>query len=184
MNIILAALSIFSFYVVFGCAYRIVRWLLKAQRGKHWTATRGQIVESEIRMRPARYRAYDSAAKYFFRTQMLDLTRYFVRIVYRYEANEKQYRADKFDWSGEFTSVSQSEAERIHRAYAKDAIITVYYNLDNPAECVINRRTPEELKRQVLGGGIVAAFGLICLMLMIADSALLTSMFFGGLAAI
>ena len=93
---------------------------------RQWPSVTGKIMQSEIEKSYGSYRASAPSKE--------------AVIVYRYQVNDAFFTSDRVLWGGETYSYAFSEPDRLLSKYPVGKFISVYYNPENPAEAVLERR--------------------------------------------
>lgn len=125
-------------------------------RTRSWQEAMGRVdsarsVAREIRSR--RFRTSGTRANTEFISSQDLQTRNFARVAYSFAVGPTTYRSDRICLLGE----PDGTVAAILNRYPSGKVVTVYYNPENPDECILERDEPAKIREAWLGTAALAA---------------------------
>ncbi len=139
--------------------------LRRAWRARVWLPTAGLVLRSEVEESLVRVRTSTGLST----TRLA--RRYRARVVYQYAAGGAIHRGERLHFGAAFVSSGTGAAERTVARLPLGAAVTVYYNPDDPADAVLERR---------VGWGTHVLW--ICTLLVLAAAVGIVAAIFGSIA--
>ena len=119
--------------------YQSVRNRQKADASQSWPATSGQITEAHVSHHTSTDSDGDSSDHYT------------PNVKYTYQAIGQEYEGTKFGFGFQQSYGSSGKAQAALARFPVGAQVTVYYNPNNPAEAVLERKAGGSTLSLVLG---------------------------------
>jgi len=119
--------------------YQSVRGRQKADASQSWPSTSGQITEAHV----SHHTSSDTDG------EMSD--HYTPQVKYTYQAIGQEYQGDKLGFGFQQSFGSQAKAQAALAPFPVGAQVTVYYDPNNPAEAVLERKAGGATLSLVLG---------------------------------
>jgi hypothetical protein len=139
-------LSISVFICLVGLSLTVLAlyYLVKANESLKWEQTEGKVLTSDVVKNSYR----SSGGGYS--------TTYKAEICYSYIINQERFIADKINVFFNFSSTFSIRANRLVAKYPKDSKTTVYYDPNNPNDCVLEPGIKSEMVVFMLIGLLIA----------------------------
>lgn len=152
--IVLAALMLLP--VGLATATLWIQW--RNWRTTRWSETSGRIESARVRARDVtskRFRTSGTGRNTEFVTDEDTRTRNFASVTYSFAVDGTTYRANRICLMGE----PDGSIAAVLRRYPKGRIVSVYYDPDDPNQCILERENPTKIREAWLG--VAALAGLI-----------------------
>jgi len=119
---------------VFALATALFAFIVqkRAMAARMWPRAPGRIESSGVHEFQARNSSYQMLTRWS--------TRFRTAIRYSYMVGRVRYTGDKITLGGQFSATTDAFARRGASRYAQGSTVEVYYNPQNPAECVLQPR--------------------------------------------
>lgn len=119
--------------------YRSRQSKQKAEASQNWPSTRGQVTKAHVQQS---YHTDSDGDRHYFYSPVVE---------YTYEVGGQVYtgRTIRFGFNPSFGS--EAKAQAALASYPVGAQVTVYYNPDNPAEAVLERKASATNTGMILG---------------------------------
>jgi hypothetical protein len=128
------------------------------RRTRQWSETTGRIESARVRageVTSKRFRTSGTARNTEFMTDEDTRTRNFARVTYSFAVGGTTYRANRICLMGE----PDGSIAAVLRRYPQGRIVSVYYDPDDPNQCILERENPAKIREAWLG--VAALAGLI-----------------------
>ena len=117
--------SIIGIAMLCLCVYGAVNiYMMLVSR--QWHSVTGKVIQSKIERSYSSYRASSPSKK--------------AVIVYRYQVEDAFFNSDRVLWGGETYHYGLDEPDKLINKYPVGKSVSVYYDPENPAEAVLERR--------------------------------------------
>lgn len=126
-------------------------------RTRSWSETTGRIERARIAAREVssrRFRTTGTGRNTEFVTDEDTRTRNSAEVSYSFAVGGTTYRANRVSPTGE----PDGSVAAILRRYPQGCIVSVYYNPDDPNECILEREDPAKIREAWLGTAVIAAW--------------------------
>ena len=136
----------------------VLVWIqIQDRRVRSWRQATGRIVSSKPvarTIRTKRHRTSGTAGHTDFITDETIETRNFAELAYEFAVDGKSYRGSRVDLSPDRGNVEVTETLK---RYPQGAIVTVFYDPNDPAQCILERDDPANLRAAWHGVAVLAA---------------------------
>jgi hypothetical protein len=133
-------------------------WIqLQNRRIRSWRQANGRIVSAQAvarTIRRERHRTEGAPGHTDFITDETIETRNFAEVIYEFAVAGKTYRGSRIDLGTDSGNVAVAETLK---RYPAGAIVAVFYDPANPAQCILERDDPKNLRAGRLGVAVLTA---------------------------
>ncbi len=152
------------FLIGAGLLWVGIRARQKAEASQGWPATQGQIIHTDVL--EVKYRD-DTSGMGVSGSGWKVRVSYLPKVEYEYQVLGQTYTGSRLAFGAEKGYYTRQQAEEAIARYPEGAPVTVYYNPENPAEAVLERKANHSLVLILAGASFLLLAGCVLLPLML-----------------